>query len=135
MSTTPEDLGKLVLRLCLGILMLFHGWAKIQGGVDWLAGPLGQHGLPSVVAYGVYAGEVVGPLLIVIGLMTRLGALLVIFNMAFAVGLMHMEHLFEIGQTGGLMIELQLFFLFTALAVALLGAGRFSLGGHRGFWN
>jgi putative oxidoreductase len=38
-------------------------------------------------------------------------------------------------QTGGWALELQGFYLFVAVAVALLGAGRFSIGGAGGKWN
>jgi putative oxidoreductase len=39
------------------------------------------------------------------------------------------------GKTGGWALELQGFYFFTALAVALLGAGRYSMGGISGRWN
>lgn len=40
------DAGKLALRLTFGGLMLFHGVAKIQHGVGWIAGALQEQGLP-----------------------------------------------------------------------------------------
>lgn len=134
-NSTGDDLGKLVLRLTLGILLLLHGIAKLRYGVDWLAGPLAAKGLPAVVSYGAYVGEVLAPVLLILGLFARLGALIALVNMLFAFGLMHMEHLTEITNTGGWALELQGFFLFTSLAVLLMGAGRFSLGGRNGRWN
>jgi len=134
-NSTGDDLGKLVLRLTLGILLLLHGIAKLRYGVDWLAGPLAAKGLPAAVSYGVYVGEVLAPVLLILGLFARLGALIALVNMLFAFGLMHMDQLFEITNTGGWALELQGFFLFTSLAVLLMGAGRFSLGGKNGRWN
>lgn len=134
-NSTGDDLGKLVLRLTLGILLLLHGIAKLRYGVDWLAGPLAAKGLPALVSYGVYVGEVLAPVLLILGLFARLGALIALVNMLFAFGLMHMDHLMEISNTGGWALELQGFFLFTSLAVLLMGAGRFSLGGRNGRWN
>ncbi len=134
-NTTLHDLGKLVLRLTLGILLLLHGIAKLRYGVEWLGGPLKAHGLPAVLSYGAYAGEVLAPILIIIGLYTRVGALLAIFNMLFAFGLMHMGELFSLTKSGGWALELQGFFLFTSLALLLMGAGRMSLGGAHGRWN
>ncbi|HVL76182.1 MAG TPA: GntR family transcriptional regulator, partial [Noviherbaspirillum sp.] len=51
------------------------------------------------------------------------------------VWLVHMRELWGITKTGGWALELQGSFLFAALAVALLGAGRFSIGGASGRWN
>lgn len=134
-SATADDLGKLVLRLTLGVLLLLHGIAKLRYGVDWLEGPLKARGLPAFVSYGVYAGEVLAPILIILGLFSRIGALLAIVSMLFAIGLMHMDHLWSLTKTGGWAIELQGFFLLMSVVLLLQGAGRFSLGGVNGRWN
>ena len=86
-------------------------------------------------AYGVFLGEVVGPLLVIVGLYTRLGALLMLGNMVVALALAHRAELFDIGPMGGWAIELQGLFLFGALAILLLGAGRYSVGGLNGRYN
>ena len=130
-----DDIGKLVLRVSLGVLVLLHGIAKLQNGVDGIAGMLAGHGLPSVLAYGAYLGEVVGPILVVIGLFTRIGALLIVCNMLMAFGLAHMQQMFSIASTGGWALELQGMYLFGAIAVALLGAGAYSVGGRNGRYN
>lgn len=134
-NSTLDDLGKLVLRLTLGILLLLHGIAKLRYGVDWLEGPLKASGLPAFVSYGVYAGEVLAPILIILGLFSRIGALLAVVSMLFAIGLMHMDHLWSLTKTGGWAIELQGFFLLMSVVLLLQGAGRFSLGGANGRWN
>ncbi|MBH2043544.1 MAG: DoxX family protein [Comamonadaceae bacterium] len=125
-----NDLGKLVLRLTLGILLLLHGIAKLASGADGIAGMVASHGLPGALGYLVYVGEVLAPLLLIVGLWTRPAALVVVVNMVVAIVLAHMGQLGQLGKSGGWALELQGFFLFTALAVALLGAGRFSLGGR-----
>jgi putative oxidoreductase len=124
---TNDDVGKLVLRLTLGILILLHGLAKITTGVERIGGMLESAGLPAFVAYGVYIGEVLAPLLVILGFYSRIGALVIAVNMLFAIGLVHMKDLFILTKTGGWGIELQAFFLFTAVAVALMGPGRFSV--------
>lgn len=48
-SSVYDDLGKLILRLGLGILLLLHGLSKLDGGVGWIVGMLGQRGLPGFV--------------------------------------------------------------------------------------
>lgn len=130
-----EDTGKLVLRLALGVLMLLHGISKVVNGVDGIVGMVTGLGLPAAVAYGVYLGEVIGPLLVIVGLYTRVGALLIAGNMLFALLLAHRAELFTLAPTGGWALELQGMFLFGAVAVLLLGAGRFSVGGTSGRFN
>ncbi|MGE4517838.1 MAG: DoxX family protein, partial [Arcobacteraceae bacterium] len=60
--TGSSDFGKLLLRLMVGGLMLFHGIAKINGGIDFIITKVTQEGFPEFLAYGVYIGEVVAPL-------------------------------------------------------------------------
>lgn len=124
-----ENVGKLILRLTLGILILFHGAAKLMGGVGGLTGVVTAAGLPAFVTYGVYVGEVVAPLLVLLGWYSRIGAALIAVNMLFALSLVHRPEIFTLAKTGGWAIELQIMYLFTAIAVALVGPGRFSLNG------
>jgi putative oxidoreductase len=130
-----DDLGKLVLRLTVGVLLLFHGVHKALTGIGDIKAMVAAHGLPDIVANGVYLGEIVGPVLIVIGLFSRVGGLLILVNMIVAVLLAGMAHLLTINAFGGYALELEAFYLFGALAVMLLGAGRFSLGGANGRMN
>lgn len=129
------DLGKLVLRVVLGVLILFHGVAKLIHGPGYILGVVTAAGLPSFLAYGVYVGEVVAPLLLLIGFWTRVGALIIVLNMIVAILLVHLGQFATLDATGGWALELQGMFLGTALAIMLLGAGRYSLGGSNGRWN
>jgi putative oxidoreductase len=134
-STASLDLGRLLLRLIVGVLILIHGLGKITGGVGFIVDTVAKAGLPGPVAYLVYIGEVVAPILLIVGLWTRLAALIVVVDMLFAVGLVHLKEFFELADTGGWALELQGMYLFVALAIALIGAGRYSLGGIYGRWN
>lgn len=125
--TASEDIGKLVLRMTLAILIVLHGIAKLQHGIDFISGMVTNAGMPAIFAYGVYIGEVLAPLLVLIGLFTRPAAWLIAINMIVAIVLVHMAELFTLSDTGGWSLELQGMFLFTAIAVALLGPGRYSL--------
>ena len=122
-----HDLGKLVLRLALGMLILLHGIAKLKGGVAPIEGMLQAHGLPAFLAYGAYVGEVLAPLMVIAGFHARIGAALMAINMLVAIALAHMGQLGQLNDTGGWAIELQAMFLATAIAVALVGPGRFSI--------
>jgi putative oxidoreductase len=128
------DAGRLVLRLAVGILILLHGIAKLSG-VDPIAGMLAQAGLPPALAWGVYVGEILAPILLIVGVWTRAAAVVVAINMLFAVLLAHRGELFSLGGQGGYALELQAMFFFAAVALALLGAGRFSVGGRHGPMN
>jgi len=120
-----SDLAKLVLRLGLGGMMLLHGFGKFNG-VGFIVGKLTSVGLPSMLAYGVYIGEILAPLMLILGYYSRIGGWLIVVNMIFAIYLVHMEEIFALTERGVWAIELQMFFLITALAVALLGSGRFA---------
>ena len=127
MTRTNSDLGRLLLRVTLGVCILFHGIAKIQGGVDGIAQGLTALGLPGFIAYGVYLGEIVGPLLLIVGWFSRLGAGLIAINMVFAIAIAHRADVFKISEHGGWAIELQAIYLMAAIALVLLGPGRFAI--------
>ena len=122
-----DDFGKLILRVSLGVLILFHGIAKLQGGIDFLAPMLTRTGLPTWVGYGVYAGEIVGPIMVILGLFTRTGAFLIFANMCFAILLVHRPELTMFDKQGGWALELQGMFLFTALALMFMNPGRLAI--------
>ena len=129
------DTGRLVLRLTVGLLLLFHGVAKLVGGIGGISAALTQAGMPGALGYLVYIGEVLAPLLLIVGVWTRVAAFVVVINMVVAVALAHGGQLLSLDQSGGYALELQAFYLFSALVIALIGAGRYSLGGERGRWN
>ena len=128
--TKSDDLGKLILRVALGVLILLHGIAKLSKGVDGIGGILSSHGLPAILAYLVYVGEVVAPVLLIVGLFTRPAAWVVAANMLVAIWLVHMKDLGALNNQGGWALELQGMFLFSAIAVAFLGGGRLGIGGR-----
>jgi putative oxidoreductase len=134
--TNPlDDRGKLILRILLAVLLLFHGVSKLMGGIGFITGTLEKMGLPAVFGYGVYIGEVVAPLLLLLGVYTRAAALVVAVNMIVAVLLVHTSQFFTRNDTGGWALELQAMYFGTAVVIALMGAGRYSLGGVNGKFN
>lgn len=126
-GSVSSDSGKLMLRVALGVLMLFHGYAKIRNGVSGIEGMLQGMGLPGWVAYGVYIGEVLAPMLLIVGWYARVGGLIIAVNMVFAVMLAHSKQLLDITKTGGWALELQMFYLVCGLAVLLIGPGRYAV--------
>ena len=126
-AAMKDDIGKLLLRVTLGVLLLFHGVAKITGGIEFLHRLMERNDLPSWLAYGVYAGEVLAPLLLIVGWYSRVGAGLVIVNMLVVFGYAHRADLLTMGRSGGWSLELEAFYLVCAIVVALIGPGRFAV--------
>ena len=122
-----EDTGKLVLRLALGILVLLHGIAKLKGGIGGISGMVTGIGLPPWAAYGVYIGEVLAPIMVIVGFYSRVGAFIIFVNMIFAIALVHRPELFTLGKQGGYALELQAMFMFVALALTFMIPGRYAL--------
>ena len=122
-----DDLGRLVLRVALGALILLHGISKLRNGLGPIEEMVTAHGMPSFVAYGVLVGEVVAPLMLLLGFYARIGGLLIAINMLFAIGLAHMSMLTQLNSEGGWALELQGMYLATAVAIALLGPGRHAI--------
>jgi putative oxidoreductase len=123
------DCGLLVLRLWLGIsLLALHGWGKLTKFQD-MAGafpdPLGVGSKASVSL--ALVGEVVAPLLIILGLYTRLGALMSGTTMAVAFFLQHKGVLKGPGSG-----ELAFIYLAGFIALLAAGGGRFAVDGKSG---
>ncbi len=119
------NLGLLVLRLSLGAMMLLHGIAKLSG-IPHILKSLSERGYPEVIGYGVYIGEIVAPLLLIVGYRTRFAALVLLIN---CVGIIYLGgySIFGLTQYGGWAAELPGLFLFGALALIFTGGGKYAL--------
>lgn len=111
--------GLALLRISLALLLLCHGWAKISHGVGGISAMLIKNDLPGWLAYGVYLGEVLAPLLMLVGLWVVPAALTVVASMIVALALAHSGHWLQLSASGGWALELQAFYLISALVVAM----------------
>jgi len=125
-----QDFAKLILRIALGVLILLHGIAKMKGGVAGITAMVAAQGLPAMLGYAVFIGEVLAPLMVLFGFHARIGAVLIAINMTVAILLVHMGQLGSLNGQGGWQLELQGMFLAVAVALALFGPGRFSVNGR-----
>ena len=130
-----QDLGRLLLRLAVGGLLLLHGLYKIRHGVGFVSGQVVAHGLPAAFAYLVYVGEVIAPSFVLLGFITRPAAVVMAINMATAVWLSHSHQLWGLNKAGGYSLELQTLFFCGALAIACLGTGRYAVMRGAGRWS
>lgn len=121
-----QDFGKLILRVSIAGLMLFHGIAKLLNGIGGIKGLVAKAGFPEFLAYGVYFGEILFPILMIIGLYTRISSIFFAGTMAFAIYLAHAHEIFALGKTGAPVIELALIYLLASVAILFLGAGKYS---------
>ena len=133
-STRLDDLGRLILRLAVGVLLLLHGVSKFRSGNGFVETMVSQNGLPSFVAYGAYVGEIVAPVLVIVGLFVRPAGLIIAFDLLGAIFLARRADVGTITQSGAWAIETEMLFLLGGLAIACLGAGRFAFG-MSGRWN
>lgn len=122
-----NDIGKLLLRLTVGIMILFHGIHKIIYGISGVKHLTVSAGFPEFIAYGVYVGEVVAPIFIILGLYARVASLFLALNMMMAIFLAHGGSFFAIGKHGGLVTELPLFYLLLSIIIFLLGSGKYAV--------
>ncbi len=120
-----RDYSLLVLRLFVGAVFLVYGSLKLFGGLEGFAGFLAQTGvpLPQIMAPVVAAVEFLGGVAILLGLGTRLAALLLTGVMIVAMITVTLPK----GFAGGYDINLAL--LGGLLALLLAGPGKLSHGG------
>lgn len=121
-----------VLRVVLGVVEAAHGWQKltVMGPANFDGDMLAGLGIPAPVAFGyvVTFAELIGGLLLVVGLLTRIATLPLIVILAVATVTVKLD-IGLIAGTGAPMpgAELDLALLAGLVAVLLLGPGRPSL--------
>lgn len=127
--THHPDFGRLLQRFTFGILVLFHGVAKVSHGVDWISGLLEARGLPGFIAYGVFLGEIIAPVLIIIGWFTRPAAFVFSVNILVATLLVGTGKFFTITKVGAWGLENEALYFLGGLCIMFLGAGKYSVSG------
>lgn len=116
-----QPLALLALRLVLGVIFVAHGYSKIFGGMSHHVQTVHNLGLPGWLAYLSAGAEFLGGLMVLLGLLTRVGAALIFLNMVVAIWKVHLHQ----GLRGGLEFPLSV----TAIAFALIffGGGPISI--------
>jgi putative oxidoreductase len=127
MKQSKINSALLILRLSLGIMMLLYGFFKLFNGVNEVGLMLTEKGLPYFISYGVIVGEVIAPLMIIIGYRTKIAAILLAFTMVVAIFLAHSNDIFSLNSHGGWAIDHQGLFLFGSIALILSGAGKYAV--------
>ncbi len=122
-----NDLGLLIIRISIGLLMLLHGISKLIFGIDFIKGMLSGMGLPEFFAYGVLVGEVLAPIFLLAGYRARIAAAIYSINCIVAMLMAHSGDFFSLNDYGGWAVELLGLYLFGAVAIFFTGAGKFAV--------
>lgn len=122
------DLGILFVRLGLGVCLFMHGFAKILHGVGGVKGILAKAGLPEIMAYSSYIGEVVAPIMIILGIFSRIAALLVIGTSLTIMCAYHgLGNLLELTNVGGFKAEILYLYIALLLCIIFNGSGKYAI--------
>jgi putative oxidoreductase len=121
------DIALLALRVVLGVIMIYHGWPKVTNLGGTIEGFTGM-GVPLPAFSAVFAAvaEFGGGLLILLGVLTDIAGLAFAIDMLGAIAVVHAKNGFAVDKGG---VEWPLALLAMALAIALAGPGRYSVGG------
>jgi putative oxidoreductase len=131
-SPALTDLALLLSRVALGLILLAHGWQKLnEYTVAGTAASFAQLGVPAPTAAATFATvvELVGGAALILGLLTPLAALLNVANLLGALTLVHAGNGVFVDNGG---YELVLALAAGLAVVAVLGAGKFSIDGLLG---
>lgn len=126
MNLKNNNLGLLIIRISVGLLMLLHGINKLEG-IDGIEAMFSEKGLPSILAYGVYVTEIIAPILILIGYRTRLAAAIFSLGALFIILVVNPSDIFTLNEHGGWGLELVGLYLFGALSLFFTGAGTYAI--------
>lgn len=120
------DAALLILRVVLGLIMIYHGWPKLTNLGGTIEGMSGMGiPLPAVAAVFATVAELLGGLLLLVGAFTDIAGLLIAIDMLGAITFVHAKNGFAVSEGG---VEFPLALLAMALAIALAGPGRYAVG-------
>lgn len=122
-----RDIGLLLTRVLLGVVLIAHGWQKIvTNGIGGTGDFFASVGVPAADIAATFAGlvELVGGILLVIGVLTPVVAVLVAVVMAGAVVFVHYEAGIYAADGGW---ELVAVIGLAVVVFGLVGPGRYSL--------
>ena len=123
---TAQNLGATVLRVSLGGLLLAHGLLKVYGfTIPGTVAFFGSLGLPPIAAYLTIFGEVAGGAALLLGVYTRLVALLTL-PILLGATVAHAGNGWVFSNAGGGW-EFPAFLVVTAVTVAIQGGGAYAL--------
>ena len=127
---TKQHIGLLILRVSIAFTMLVYGISKLTFGIDYIKNLVYEYGLPSFISYGVFVGELIAPILIIIGYRTRLAALVFAINCFVAIVMDRIPDLFSLNAHGCWAIGLIFIYMMFGIAMFFTGRGKYALSAN-----
>lgn len=121
-----QEVGKVILRVVLGLTFLIHGLVKFQGGLSNTAAWFDMIGLPGFLAYIVAVVEVIGGIALILGLGTKIVSVLIAILLVGAIFTAKLQGGF-LGDGAGAGYELDLALFAMAVYLILADTSKFSL--------
>jgi putative oxidoreductase len=118
-----QPFALLVLRAVLGLVMAAYGWQKVNGGMVQFQGFVVTIGFPGWMGYLAAYGELIGGILLLVGLLTRFAGSTILIIMAVAVAKVTWKN----GLTGPQGYGFPLALAAMAFALIFFGGGPISL--------
>ncbi|MBP2617761.1 DoxX family protein [Chryseobacterium jejuense] len=121
------DLGLLISRIAIGFPMSVYGVNKLIHGIGFIEDMMTIHGLPSFFAYGVFAGEIIAPIMLMLGFRTRLAGLIFAANCLTATVIAQTANIFKLNNFGGWALELLVIYMLVGISLFFAGAGKYAV--------
>ncbi|MBL1222540.1 DoxX family protein [Chryseobacterium sp. L7] len=122
-----NDLGIFITRAAIGFPMLVYGISKLIHGVGFIEQMMVQKGLPIFFAYGVFVGEIIAPVMIILGFRIRLAGIAFAANCFTAIILAQTGNIFKLNEFGGWALELLMIYMLAGLSFFFTGAGKYAV--------
>lgn len=124
---TKKHIGLLLLRISIAFTMLIYGISKLNFGIEYINGLLAQYSLPTFLGYGVYVGELIAPIFIILGFRTKLAGLVFAINCFVAILMDRLPEVLSLNEHGGWAIGLIFIYMMFGVAMIFMGAGKYAL--------
>jgi putative oxidoreductase len=118
-----QDIGLLVARLVLGLVLVGHGWQRFSHGMAAAVDTLTRYGLPEpqLFAWGATVLDVIGGALLIFGLLTPVVAAFVVAEQVMVIAWLKWQNGLWNAADG---IEYSVALAALALILVVFGAGR-----------
>lgn len=130
MMNKNQNIGLLLLRVSIAFTMLIYGLTKLINGIEGIKAVVVNSGLPALLGYGIFIGEILAPILIIVGYRTRIAGVVFTINCLMAIILVQLPNLLKLNESGGWQIGLLVIYTVFGLSMFLIGAGQYALSSN-----